>query len=62
VIVGWERYGRAWGKPPCPCPHADPVVEDCPPGRARTVRGWLSFHDGADLDGELRRLTTTAFQ
>jgi len=33
VITGWERCGRAWGNPTCPCLHADPVVEDC--GRAR---------------------------
>ena len=32
IITGWERCGRAWGNPPCPCLHADPVVEDCPPG------------------------------
>ena len=36
VITGWERCGRAWGNPPCPCLHADPVVEDCPPGETRS--------------------------
>jgi hypothetical protein len=62
VITGWERCGRAWGNPPCPCLHADPVVEDCPPGQSRAVRGWLSFYEGADLDAELRRLKAVAFE
>ena len=62
VITGWERCGRAWGNPPCPCVHADPVVEDCPPGATRSVRGWLSFYEGADIDGELKRLQERAFK
>jgi hypothetical protein len=61
VITGWERCGRAWANPPCPCVHADPVVEDCPSGETKAVRGWLSFYEGADIDAELRRLRTVAF-
>jgi len=59
VITGWERCGRAWGNPPCPCLHADPVVEDCPPGESRSVRGWLSFHEGTDIEAELDRLKSS---
>jgi peptidoglycan/xylan/chitin deacetylase (PgdA/CDA1 family) len=62
VITGWERCGRAWGNPPCPCLHADPVVEDCPPGQTRAVRGWLSFYEGADVKAELKRLQAIAFR
>jgi hypothetical protein len=62
VIIGWERCGRAWGNPACPCLHADPVVEDCPPGQSKSVRGWLSFYEGADIDAELRRLRKIAFE
>ena len=62
VITGWERCGRAWGNPPCPCLHADPVVEDCPPGETRSVRGWLSFYEGTDIDAELKRLKAVAFE
>lgn len=62
VITGWERCGRAWGNPPCPCMHADPVVEDCPPGQTKSVRGWISFYEGADIDIELKRLATIAFR
>jgi peptidoglycan/xylan/chitin deacetylase (PgdA/CDA1 family) len=62
VITGWERCGRAWGNAQCPCMHADPVVEDCPPGEMKSVRGWLSFYEGADIDAELKRLKEVAFK
>jgi peptidoglycan/xylan/chitin deacetylase (PgdA/CDA1 family) len=61
VIAGWEPCVQVWGNPPCPCLHADPQVPDCPPGQARRVRGWLSFYQGEDIDGELRRLRALAF-
>jgi peptidoglycan/xylan/chitin deacetylase (PgdA/CDA1 family) len=62
VVTGWERCGRAWGNPPCPCLHADPVVEDCPPGESRAVRGWLSFYEGGEVEAELKRLKALAFE
>jgi peptidoglycan/xylan/chitin deacetylase (PgdA/CDA1 family) len=62
VITGWERCGRAWGNPPCPCMHADPVLEDCLPGATASVRGWLSFYEGTDIDAELKRLKEVAFK
>ncbi|MFO0879797.1 MAG: polysaccharide deacetylase family protein [Gemmataceae bacterium] len=62
IITGWERCGRAWGNPPCPCLHADPIVEDCPPGQTRGVRGWLSFYEGTDIEAELKRLKAVAFE
>jgi peptidoglycan/xylan/chitin deacetylase (PgdA/CDA1 family) len=62
VITGWEGCGRAWGNPPCPCLHADPVVEDCLPGATKSVRGWLSFYEGTDIDAELKGLREVAFQ
>lgn len=61
IITGWERCGRAWGNPPCPCLHADPVVEDCPPEQSRMVRGWLSFYEGTEIDAEFKRLKPIAF-
>jgi len=61
IITGWQRCGRAWGNPPCPCLHADPVAEDCPPGQTRSVRGWVSFYEGKDVEGELKRLKSIAF-
>jgi peptidoglycan/xylan/chitin deacetylase (PgdA/CDA1 family) len=62
IITAWERCGRAWGNPPCPCLHSDPQVEDCPQGESRNVRGWLSFYEGTDIEGELERLKSTVFQ
>ena len=62
IVTGWERCGRAWGNPPCPCLHADPVVEDCPPGETRRVRGWVSFFEGATVQAELERLREVAFR
>jgi peptidoglycan/xylan/chitin deacetylase (PgdA/CDA1 family) len=62
VITGWQRCGRAWGNPPCPCLHADPVVEDCPPGQTRGVGGWLSFYEGTNIEAELKRLKAVAFK
>ncbi|MCE9562161.1 MAG: polysaccharide deacetylase family protein [Planctomycetes bacterium] len=62
IITAWERCGRAWGNPPCPCIHADPVVEDCPAGETKSVRGWLSFYEGTEIDAELKRLKTVAFE
>jgi hypothetical protein len=62
VITGWERCGHAWGNPPCPCVHADPVIEDCDPGQTKRVRGWLSFYVGTDIHAELKRLREIAFQ
>jgi hypothetical protein len=61
VVTAWEACERAWGNPACPCLHSDPKVPDCPPGQTRRVRGWLSFYEGGDLDGELRRLRAAVF-
>jgi hypothetical protein len=38
------------------------VVEDCPPGHSKSVRGWVSFYEGTDPDAELRRLKAVAFE
>ena len=62
VITGWESCVRAWGNPPCPCLHADPQIPDCPIGETKRIRGWISFYEGKDIDGELRRLRTIAFK
>jgi peptidoglycan/xylan/chitin deacetylase (PgdA/CDA1 family) len=58
TIFGFERCGRAWGNPPCPCLHSDPALPDLAPGETAAVRGWLSFFEGADVHAELQRLRT----
>jgi peptidoglycan/xylan/chitin deacetylase (PgdA/CDA1 family) len=62
VITAWEPCKRAWGNPPCPCLHSDPQFADCPPEQTRHIVGWLSFYEGANLDGELRRLDATGWR
>ena len=56
VITAWEPLHRAWGNAKCPCLHSDPKFPDCAPGATQRLRGWLSFYEGADIKGELRRL------
>jgi peptidoglycan/xylan/chitin deacetylase (PgdA/CDA1 family) len=59
VITAWDRCKRAWGNAPCPCLHSDPRLPDCPPGESRSVRGWVSFYEGPDIQAELKRLTAS---
>ena len=56
VITAWTPNHRAWCNPPCPCLHSDPQFPDCPPGETRTVRGWLSFYEGDDVQQEFERI------
>jgi hypothetical protein len=62
VITAWEGCRRAWGNAPCPCLHSDPQFPDLPPGETKTLRGWLSFYEGDDLDAELRRIEETGWR
>lgn len=45
IVTEWERCGRAWGNPQCPCMHSDPVLPDCPVGETVSVRGRLRLAD-----------------
>lgn len=56
IVTAWTPCQRAWGNPPCPCLHSDPQFPDCEPGKSQTVRGWLSFYEGTDIDAELKRI------
>jgi hypothetical protein len=60
TITAWNGCQRAWGNAACPCLHSDPRLPDCPPGESRTVSGWLTFYEGSDIRGELKRLATKA--
>ncbi len=61
IITSWDGCKRAWGNPHCPCLHSDPRVLDCPPGESRSVRGWVSFYEGPDVQAELKRLAGVVF-
>jgi len=56
ILTAWNRCGRAWGNPPVPCLHADPVLPDCPPGQEVRVRGRLWFYEGNHIERELDRV------
>ncbi len=62
VISAWEPCQRAWGNDRCPCLHSDPQFPDCPPGESRRLRGWLSFYQGTDIEGEFRRIDTLGWR
>jgi hypothetical protein len=59
IINAWEPCHRPWANPPCPCLHSDPKFPDCAPGETQRAVGWLSFYEGGDIDGELRRIEQT---
>jgi hypothetical protein len=61
ILTAWEPCHRAWGNAPCPCLHSDPKFPDCEPGQTQRLRGWLSFYEGADIEGELKRLESAAW-
>lgn len=56
IITAWSPVHRAWANPPVPCLHADPKFPDCEPGQTVEARGWLSFYEGEDIQGEFKRL------
>ena len=56
ILTAWERCGRAWGNPPCPCMHADPVFPDCPPEQTVRLRGRLRFYEGDQIEREMERM------
>ncbi len=62
VITGWVPDAELWSHGPCPCMHADPRLPDCAPGATVRAIGWLSFYEGDDLPGELRRIARTGWR
>jgi hypothetical protein len=56
LITSWKPLGRAWGNPPVPCLHTDPILPDCPPGETTRAQGWLSFYEGDDWQAEIERI------
>ncbi len=62
IITAWEPCHRPWGNAPCPCLHSDPKFPDCAPGETQSLRGWLSFYEGTDIDAELERIKSLGWQ
>jgi hypothetical protein len=62
IITAWDPLHRAWANPPCPCLHSDPKFPDCAPGETQFLRGWFSFYEGTDIQGELDRIEATGWK
>jgi hypothetical protein len=62
VIAAWHPANRTWANPRCPCLHPDPKFPDCEPGATKRLKGWLSFYEGEDIEGEFRRIEATGWR
>ena len=56
IITAWEKCHRPWANPPVPCIHSDPKFPDLKPGDASSIKGWVWFYEGENVDEELQRL------
>jgi hypothetical protein len=56
IVWVWAPCHRVWGNPPVPCLHSDPKFPDAKPGQTQTIRGRISFFEGADIQPELQRI------
>lgn len=61
IVFAWQPCHRPWGNPPCPCLHSDPKFPDCEPGQSQKLVGRLSFYEGTDIEGELKRIEATGW-
>ncbi len=62
IITAWQGCHRTWANEKCPCFHSDPKSPDLEPGREATLKGWLSFYEGTDIEGEFKRIEATGWR
>jgi prepilin-type processing-associated H-X9-DG protein len=62
IITAWEGCQKPWGNEDCPCFHSDPKFPDLEPGQEHRLRGWLSFYEGQDIEGEFKRIEATGWR
>lgn len=62
IITAWKPCFSTWFNPPCPCMHSDPQFPDCAPGETKRLKGWFSFYEGDDIQGELKRIDSTGWR
>jgi peptidoglycan/xylan/chitin deacetylase (PgdA/CDA1 family) len=55
VLIAFDRCGKTWGNPPCPCMHSDPILPDAAPGERVSVKGRIWFFEGADVSAEIAK-------
>ena len=59
IITAWEGCHNPWANDKCPCFHSDPKFGDLDPGQKETLKGWLSFYEGEDIEAEFARIEAT---
>ena len=62
IITAWQGCHRTWANEKCPCFHSDPKFPDLEPGREATLKGWLSFYEGQDIEAEFARVEATGWR
>jgi prepilin-type processing-associated H-X9-DG protein len=62
IITAWEGCQRPWGNDACPCFHSDPKFPALDFGQRARLRGWLSFYEGPDVQGEFARIEATGWR
>jgi len=62
IITAWQGCHRTWANEKCPCFHSDPKFPDLEPGREATLKGWLSFYEGTDIEAEFARIKETGWE
>jgi hypothetical protein len=62
IITAWDPPHRVWANMKCPCLHSDPKFPDAAPGKTVHLKGWLSFHEGIDIDAEFDRIEKTGWR
>ena len=55
ILFAFDRCGRAWGNPPCPCFHSDPYLPDAKPGERVSLKGRMWFYEGEEIEGEIAK-------
>ncbi|MBL7153144.1 MAG: hypothetical protein ISS79_05470 [Phycisphaerae bacterium] len=62
IITAWQGCHNPWANDKCPCFHSDPKFPDLEPGQKQTLKGWLSFYEGQDIEAEFARIEATAWR
>ena len=62
IITAWQGCHRTWANEKCPCFHSDPKFPDLEPGQESTLKGWLWFYEGMDIEAEFSRIEETGWR
>jgi hypothetical protein len=62
IITAWQGCHRTWANEKCPCFHSDPKFPDLEPGQELTLKGWLSFYEGTDIEAEFNRIEEAGWE